>query len=548
MTIVDTIVETAAEAALHQHHSAPLSLGNIREGRPDIVGPDVPGQPFPIFLSGAVQRGFGRGGKDLGCPTANLPDESLPPMSSVTQTGVYYGYAQVSRGEGDETPLLEEDGKVHPMVMSLGWNPFYKNKQLTAEIHIMHDFSNDFYGHEMKAIVLGYIRPELDYVSRASDRAAAWDVAPPKHREPDAEILEHERKRKVEVKCLELQLELEDKGVEEDKIEEEVSALREKLLANMDAFPDARSLKPSDRHGIAAAKKEELSRMARALGTRADYTEGDAFDREKQEEIKARRMAEREEKDKQRDEERARMQAQKAKWEAERKERDRLRRREEDKRRRERDEEMTKRERMPPPPPPSGRDRDLDRGRDYRDRRSRSPVRRGPPASPRSSRRGPATSRSPSPPPVSRRRPASRSPSPPPRPRRRLDSHSPSPPPRYRRSGSVEPPSRRARGTSASPPPHPRRTSELDRVQDRPRSPPPHIRRDRRRSPSISPVNSPMREEDDKRDIRGGRKLTRSPSPPPRGQRAPRRGRSSSSDSSMSVSSGSSRSRSRSMN
>jgi serine/arginine repetitive matrix protein 2 len=45
-----------------------------------------------------------------------------------------------------------------------------------------------------------------------NDRANAWDAAPPKHREPDKEILEHERKRKVEVKCLELQLELEDKG------------------------------------------------------------------------------------------------------------------------------------------------------------------------------------------------------------------------------------------------------------------------------------------------------------------------------------------------
>jgi serine/arginine repetitive matrix protein 2 len=44
-----------------------------------------------------------------------------------------------------------------------------------------------------------------------NDRANAWDAAPPKHREPDKEILEHERKRKVEVKCLELQLELEDK-------------------------------------------------------------------------------------------------------------------------------------------------------------------------------------------------------------------------------------------------------------------------------------------------------------------------------------------------
>lgn len=37
------------------------------------------------------------------------------------------------------------------------------------------------------------------------------DAAPPKYREPDEGILEHERKRKVEVKCLELQLELEEK-------------------------------------------------------------------------------------------------------------------------------------------------------------------------------------------------------------------------------------------------------------------------------------------------------------------------------------------------
>ena len=32
----------------------------------------------------------------------------------------------------------------------------------------MHPFEHDFYGHEMKAIVLGYIRPELDYVSRGT--------------------------------------------------------------------------------------------------------------------------------------------------------------------------------------------------------------------------------------------------------------------------------------------------------------------------------------------------------------------------------------------
>ena len=61
----------------------------------------------------------------------------------------------------------------------------------------------------------GYVIRNLSVLrthQTAAERAAAWDVALPKHREPDAEILEHERKRKGEVKCLELQLELEDKG------------------------------------------------------------------------------------------------------------------------------------------------------------------------------------------------------------------------------------------------------------------------------------------------------------------------------------------------
>jgi hypothetical protein len=30
----------------------------------------------------------------------------------------------------------------------------------------MHPFTHDFYGHEMSVLVLGYIRPELDYVSK----------------------------------------------------------------------------------------------------------------------------------------------------------------------------------------------------------------------------------------------------------------------------------------------------------------------------------------------------------------------------------------------
>lgn len=57
-------------------------------------------------------------------------------MSDVTDTGVYYGFARVI-WTGDEKPGKEADAIVLPMVMSLGWNPFYKNERMTAVCHEM---------------------------------------------------------------------------------------------------------------------------------------------------------------------------------------------------------------------------------------------------------------------------------------------------------------------------------------------------------------------------------------------------------------------------
>jgi len=54
------------------------------------------------------------------------------------------------------------------MVMSVGYNPFYGNEVRSAEVHIMKEFDDDFYGHEMRVMVLGYIRPEYDYISKGS--------------------------------------------------------------------------------------------------------------------------------------------------------------------------------------------------------------------------------------------------------------------------------------------------------------------------------------------------------------------------------------------
>jgi len=159
-------LEVSLESVLQITMSLNAEHVDQNTSRPMIVGPDVPESPYPIALAGAVQKGYGRGGKDLGCPTANLPDDCISTLSSVAKTGVCYGYAQVVPLPEHAANFEREDIKVLPMVMSLGWNKFYKNERLSAEIHILHNFQSDFYGYEMRVLVLGYIRPELDYISR----------------------------------------------------------------------------------------------------------------------------------------------------------------------------------------------------------------------------------------------------------------------------------------------------------------------------------------------------------------------------------------------
>jgi riboflavin kinase len=55
-------------------------------------------------------------------------------MISTVKTGIYFGYAQVHLEcpKGTASQLPDEDLQVWPMVMSIGWNPFYKNEKLTA--------------------------------------------------------------------------------------------------------------------------------------------------------------------------------------------------------------------------------------------------------------------------------------------------------------------------------------------------------------------------------------------------------------------------------
>ncbi|KAI1814871.1 hypothetical protein GGS20DRAFT_546159 [Poronia punctata] len=136
--------------------------------RPRILYPSTgPEPPYPLRMEGTVISGFGRGSKELGIPTANLPvDASATPWIAEAKSGVYFGWASLALPEthpDSSTPTSKSKHQIYPMVMSIGYNPFYKNSVRSAEVHVLHSFGADFYDAPMRLLILGFIREEKDY-------------------------------------------------------------------------------------------------------------------------------------------------------------------------------------------------------------------------------------------------------------------------------------------------------------------------------------------------------------------------------------------------
>lgn len=101
--------------------------------------------------------------KQLGIPTANLPvDATLTPWISDAKSGVYFGWAALAL-PADHPNYSSSSFSLFPMVMSIGYNPFYNNTVRSAEVHVLSQFGADFYGVEMRLLILGYIRDEQNY-------------------------------------------------------------------------------------------------------------------------------------------------------------------------------------------------------------------------------------------------------------------------------------------------------------------------------------------------------------------------------------------------
>ncbi|XP_013779470.1 riboflavin kinase-like isoform X3 [Limulus polyphemus] len=108
---------------------------------------------LPFVTMGRVVKGFGRGSKELGIPTANFSEDVVEHLPKELDCGIYCGWAKV------------DSGPVYKMVMSIGWNPYYKNTKKSIETHILHEFKKDFYGSMLKVAILAYLRPEKNFSS-----------------------------------------------------------------------------------------------------------------------------------------------------------------------------------------------------------------------------------------------------------------------------------------------------------------------------------------------------------------------------------------------
>ena len=97
-------------------------------------------------IRGRVEQGRKRGGRLLGCPTANikLVDELAP------KTGVYAVTVEC------------EDKKKYKGVANIGYSPTFDDNIYTVEVHII-DFSRQIYGENIRVNFVARIRDEKKF-------------------------------------------------------------------------------------------------------------------------------------------------------------------------------------------------------------------------------------------------------------------------------------------------------------------------------------------------------------------------------------------------
>jgi riboflavin kinase len=110
---------------------------------------------------GCVDQGYGRGGRKLGFPTANLPASLFKSALEDVATGVYFGWAA----------LENRPGNIYKAVVNVGYSPTFEgkeNKEKIIEAHLIlqeGETLEDFYGKPIRLQLIGFLREEQKFDS-----------------------------------------------------------------------------------------------------------------------------------------------------------------------------------------------------------------------------------------------------------------------------------------------------------------------------------------------------------------------------------------------
>jgi len=128
----------------------------------------------------------------------------------------------------------------------------------------------------------GYVQRNLAAVPTYRKQVFADDFKKPptSAKKPNLEIIEHERKRQVEVQLVLYEEKLANMKYSEEEIARKVEKVREQLIQRL------RSGKPItddgpvvETHELSAAKEKEMARISRAFGITKDHVEGAVFEK-----------------------------------------------------------------------------------------------------------------------------------------------------------------------------------------------------------------------------------------------------------------------------
>lgn len=94
----------------------------------------------PYSVCGEIVRGAGRGGKELGYPTAN---QYFPDSVALPGDGVYAGWFEIVDAKGPTGDMQE--GVAYPAAISIGTNPTFGDERRSVESFVL-DRDADLYG------------------------------------------------------------------------------------------------------------------------------------------------------------------------------------------------------------------------------------------------------------------------------------------------------------------------------------------------------------------------------------------------------------------